>query len=56
LKVAEAHKYWTGEVQKDCLGLELQALQRGRPLPRESLVARFNPFFDDEFLRDGGRL
>jgi hypothetical protein len=44
------------EVQTDCFGPELQALQRCIPLPRESLVARFSPFFDDSFLRIGGRL
>jgi hypothetical protein len=43
-------------VQKDCFGPELQALQKDSPVPRESLVARFKPFFDDGFLRIGGRL
>jgi hypothetical protein len=55
-ELAVARKYWIREVQKDCFGSELQALQRGSPLPRESLVARFNPFLDEGFLRIGGRL
>jgi hypothetical protein len=44
-ELMETHTYWIREVQRDCFGSELQALQRGCPLPRESLVARFNPFF-----------
>ena len=55
-RLTPVRKYWIGEVQKDCFGPELQALKRGGPLPRESLVARFNTFFDDGFLRIGGRL
>jgi hypothetical protein len=51
-ELAEARKYWIREVQKDCFGPEPQALQRGNPLSRESLVARFNHFLDDI----GGRL
>jgi hypothetical protein len=55
-ELMEARIYRIKEVQRDCFGPELQALQRGRPLPRESLVARFNPFLDDGLLRIGGRL
>lgn len=43
-------------MQRDCYGPKLQALQKGCPLPRESLVARFNTFLEDGFLLIGGRL
>jgi len=52
----EARAYWIKEVQRDCSGPEIQALQKGNPLPRKSLVARFSPFLDDGYLRIGGRL
>jgi hypothetical protein len=55
-ELREARARWIREVQRDCFGPELQALQRGNPLPRESLVAHFNPFLDDGYLRIGGRL
>ena len=43
-------------MRRDYFGPEVLALQAGRPLPSESLVARFNPFLDDGFLCVGGRL
>jgi len=49
-------RYWIREVQRECCGPELQALQRSCPLPRESLLARFNPFLEDGLSRMGGRL
>jgi hypothetical protein len=55
-ELTEARKYWIKEVQRDCFRPELQALQRGCPLPHESLVAHFNPFLDNGFLRIGRRL
>jgi len=55
-ELTEARKYWIKEAQRDCFGPELQALQRSCPLPRELLVARFNPFLEDGLLRIGGRL
>ena len=55
-ELIEARAYWIREVQRDCFGPELQALQKGNLLPRESLVAHFNPFLDDGYLRIGGRL
>ena len=55
-ELMEARTYWIREVQRDCFGPEIQELQKGKPLPRESPVARFNPFLDDGVLRIGGRL
>jgi hypothetical protein len=52
----EARAHWIREVQRDCFGPEFLAVQRRKSLPRESLVARFNLFLDDEYLRIGGRL
>jgi len=56
LELTNARSYWIKEVQSDCFRAELQALQRGCPLPRESRVARFNPLLEDGLLRIGGRL
>jgi len=56
LELMEARAYWIREVQRDCFGPEIQALRKGNPLPRESLVARFSPFLDDGYLGIGGRL
>jgi len=55
-ELMEARAYWIREVQRDCFGPEIQALQKGNPLPRESLVARFSPFLDDGYLRISGLL
>jgi hypothetical protein len=55
-ELMEARTYWIREVQRDFFGPEVQALQKGNPLPRDSLVARFSPFLDDGYLRIGGRL
>jgi hypothetical protein len=55
-ELKEARAYWIREVQMDCFGPELQALQRGYPLPRGSLTARFNLFSEDGFFCIGGRL
>jgi len=55
-ELMEARTYWIRDVQRDCFGPEIQALQKGYPLPRESLVARFSSFLDDGYLRIGGRL
>ena len=52
----EARAHWIREVQRDYFGPELEALQRGKPLPCESLVARFIPFLDEGYLRIGRRL
>jgi hypothetical protein len=52
----DARSYWIRQVQGDCFGPELQALQAGHQLPRSSLVARFNPFLDRGYLRIGGHL
>ena len=49
----EARLYWNG-VQREYFGPELEALQEGVPLPPGSLVARFNPFLEDGFIRIGG--
>ena len=55
-ELMKARTYWIREVQRDCFGPEIQALQKGNPLPRKSLIARFSPFLDDGYLRIGGRL
>jgi hypothetical protein len=44
------------ESAEGLLQAKVLALQMGSPLPTESLVARFNSFFDDGFLRIGVRL
>jgi hypothetical protein len=47
---------WIRQVQRDCFGTELQELWKGETLPRESKIARFDPFMDDGHLCIGGRL
>jgi len=49
-ELIEAGTYWIREVQRDCFGPEIQEFQKRNPLPRESLVARFNPFLDERGL------
>ena len=55
-ELMDARAYWIREVQRDCFGPELQALQKVNPLSRESPVARFNPVLDNGYLRIGVRL
>jgi hypothetical protein len=53
LELMEARAHWIREVQRNCIGSELQALQRGKPIPCESLVACFNPFLDEGYASAG---
>jgi hypothetical protein len=55
-ELKEARAHWIREVQRDCFGPEFQAIQSRNALPRESLVARFNPFLDDGYVHIVGRL
>ena len=43
-ELAEARKYWIGEVQKDCFGAELQALKRGSPYRVNHWLHASTPF------------
>jgi hypothetical protein len=48
--------HWIKAVHTECFSAELVALQKNLDLPRESKIARFNPFLEDGLIRLGGRL
>ena len=54
--LTQARLHWTKAVQAECFSAELDALQKNAALPRESKIARFNPFLEDSLIRLGGRL
>jgi hypothetical protein len=55
-EMEDARTYWIRQVQEECFAAELSALRRGLPLPRNSKIARFNPFLQEGLIRLGGRL
>ncbi|XP_049769730.1 uncharacterized protein LOC126108506 [Schistocerca cancellata] len=55
-ELSAAKMYWIRVGQRDSFPNELHALQNNLPLPRESKIARYNPFLEDGLIRLGGRL
>jgi len=54
LKIART--YWVRVVQEEAFTAELRSLRKNIPLPRQSNIARFNPFLEVGFIRLCGRL
>jgi hypothetical protein len=55
-ELTQARLYWIKAVQAECFSVELDALRKHVALPRDSKIARFNPFIEDGLIRLGGRL
>jgi hypothetical protein len=55
-EMEEARTSWIRQVQEEYFAAELSALRQVVPLPRNSKIARFNPFLQEGLIRLGGRL